>query len=124
MGLELAVAEEFRAHRRRSSPRRPGGSAVKPVDETFCERPACSWLTFLITPGSSPSRPGRPFRTWALVVLFDGIVLHQVLQRHHMLTSAGYPPDSVDNLDIKGFFYGVFHAITDVFVVLGLTLRW
>ena len=23
---------------------------------------------------------------------FDGIVLHQILQWHHMLTSAGYPP--------------------------------
>ena len=27
---------------------------------------------------------------------FDGIVLHQVLQWHHMVTSAGYPPDSLD----------------------------
>lgn len=25
----------------------------------------------------------------------DGIILHQVLQWHHMLTSAGYPPNSV-----------------------------
>jgi Predicted membrane protein (DUF2243) len=32
---------------------------------------------------------------------FDGIVLHQVLQWHHMLTSAGYPADSVPNLEIN-----------------------
>lgn len=27
---------------------------------------------------------------------FDGIVLHQVLQWHHMLSSAGFPPDSLE----------------------------
>jgi uncharacterized membrane protein len=32
---------------------------------------------------------------------FDGIVLHQILQWHHMLTSAGYPPTSVENLEIN-----------------------
>jgi uncharacterized membrane protein len=31
---------------------------------------------------------------------FDGILLHQVLQWHHMLTSAGYPADSVQNLGV------------------------
>lgn len=25
---------------------------------------------------------------------FDGIILHQVLQWHHMLTSAGFPPNT------------------------------
>ena len=39
---------------------------------------------------------------------FDGIVLHQVLQWHHMLTSAGYPPDSLENLEINTFFDGLF----------------
>ena len=29
---------------------------------------------------------------------FDGIVLHQILQWHHMLSSAGYPITSVENL--------------------------
>jgi uncharacterized membrane protein len=27
---------------------------------------------------------------------FDGIVLHQILQWRHMLTSADYPPNSVE----------------------------
>jgi Predicted membrane protein (DUF2243) len=31
---------------------------------------------------------------------FDGILLHQVLQWHHMLTSAGYPADSVHTLEL------------------------
>ena len=55
---------------------------------------------------------------------FDGIVLHQVLQWHHMLTSAGYPPDSVENLEVNTFFDGLFHLATYVFVVLGLAVLW
>lgn len=55
---------------------------------------------------------------------FDGIVLHQVLQWHHMLTSAGYPPDSVDNLRINTVADGLFHASTYAFVAAGLALLW
>jgi hypothetical protein len=33
---------------------------------------------------------------------FDGIVLHQILQWHHMATSAGYPADSLENLPQPG----------------------
>ena len=51
-------------------------------------------------------------------------MLHQVLQWHHMLTSAGYPPDSVENLEINTFFDGLFHAATYVFIVLGLVVLW
>lgn len=55
---------------------------------------------------------------------FDGIVFHQILQWHHMLTSAGYPPDSVANLKINTLWDGIFHASTYVFVVIGLALLW
>ena len=55
---------------------------------------------------------------------FDGIVLHQLLQWHHMLTSAGYPPDSVRNLEINTLWDGIFHASTYVFVALGLAILW
>ena len=55
---------------------------------------------------------------------FDGIVLHQILQWHHMITSAGYPADTVRNLEINTFFDGLFHASTYVFVVLGLIVLW
>ena len=55
---------------------------------------------------------------------FDGIVLHQLLQWHHMVTSAGYPPDTVENLKINTVFDGLFHAGTYVFVVIGLVLLW
>jgi uncharacterized membrane protein len=56
--------------------------------------------------------------------LFDGIVLHQILQWHHLVTSAGYPPDSVANLQVNTFWDGIFHAGTYVFTVLGLAVLW
>jgi uncharacterized membrane protein len=55
---------------------------------------------------------------------FDGIVLHQILQWHHMLTSAGYPGDSVANLRVNTLWDGLFHASTYVFVVAGLVILW
>lgn len=55
---------------------------------------------------------------------FDGIVLHQVLQWHHMATSAGFPPDSVRNLQWNTLFDGLFHAATYIFVVAGLAVLW
>lgn len=55
---------------------------------------------------------------------FDGIVLHQLLQWHHMLTSAGYPPDSLRNLQINILWDGIFHASTYIFVVSGLVILW
>ena len=61
---------------------------------------------------------------FALGGFFDGILLHQVLQWHHMLTSAGYPPDSVDNLRINTVADGLFHASTYAFVAAGLAVLW
>lgn len=55
---------------------------------------------------------------------FDGIILHQVLQWHHMVTSAGFPPDTVRNLQINTLFDGLFHASTYIFVVAGLVILW
>ena len=55
---------------------------------------------------------------------FDGIVLHQLLQWHHLLTSAGYPPDSVENLKVNTFWDGLFHALTYLFVAAGLAVLW
>lgn len=54
---------------------------------------------------------------------FDGIVLHQVLQWHHMLSS-WYPIDSIPNLELNTLWDGIFHSITYVFVVLGLFMLW
>jgi len=54
---------------------------------------------------------------------FDGIVLHQILQWHHMV-SARYPPDSLAHLKANTLGDGLFHAVTYVFVVIGLVLLW
>lgn len=59
----------------------------------------------------------------------DGIVFHQILQVHGML-SARYPrvdPDPlvvVRNLEINMFWDGVFHAFTWMMTCLGLWLLW
>ncbi len=55
---------------------------------------------------------------------FDGILLHQVLQWHHMVTSFGYPPTSVANLQFNTLLDGLFHLLTYIFVVIGLLLLW
>jgi uncharacterized membrane protein len=52
---------------------------------------------------------------------FDGIILHQVLQWHHMLTSAGFPADSVRNLEINVMWDGIFHMSTYLFTALACT---
>jgi uncharacterized membrane protein len=55
---------------------------------------------------------------------FDGIVFHQILQWHHMLTNAGYPPTSVANLNMNTLADGLFHAATYLFTLIGLTVLW
>jgi uncharacterized membrane protein len=54
---------------------------------------------------------------------FDGIVLHQILQWHHMV-SARYPPDSLAHLKANTLGDGLFHAATYVFVAIGVVLLW
>ncbi len=54
---------------------------------------------------------------------FDGVVLHQILQWHHML-SAHLPPDSVANLEINTLADGLFHASTWCLTVIGVFLLY
>jgi uncharacterized membrane protein len=54
---------------------------------------------------------------------FDGIVIHQILQWHHML-SAHTPPDTLANLELNTLADGLFHAATWIFTVIGLFLLW
>lgn len=55
---------------------------------------------------------------------FDGVVLHQILQWHHMLTSAGYADSTVAGLKINTLADGLFHAVTYSFTVGGLLVLW
>ena len=55
----------------------------------------------------------------------DGIVLHQILQWHHMLSSeGGYPKTTVAGLKENMLADGLFHAFTWVVVVGGLGVLW
>lgn len=54
---------------------------------------------------------------------FDGIVLHQLLQWHHMLSS-WYPVDTVENLKLNTLWDGIFHSSTYIFVLAGLFILW
>jgi uncharacterized membrane protein len=64
--------------------------------------------------------------------LVDGIVLHQILQWHHMLTSTDrdhvgvptYPASTVSGLEVNTLWDGLFHATTWIFVTVGLALLW
>ncbi len=50
---------------------------------------------------------------------FDGIVFHQILQWHHMISSPT-PPDTVANLQLNTLFDGLFHGATWVITLVGL----
>lgn len=74
---------------------------------------------------------GRRLR-WAGILLgiglggfFDGIVLHQLLQWHHILSNQGnYPVDTVAGLEVNVFWDGLFHVVTYIATAAGLFLLW
>jgi uncharacterized membrane protein len=59
----------------------------------------------------------------------DGILLHQLLQWHHMLSSTNadniglryYDPASVSGLEMNTVWDGLFHAVCWLFVLAGIT---
>ena len=53
----------------------------------------------------------------------DGIVLHQVLQWHHMLSSR-YPISTIEDLELNTLWDGIFHSSTYLFVAAGLFILW
>jgi len=70
-----------------------------------------------------------PLVTAALVLgigvggFIDGIVFHQLLQWHQMV-SAKLPPDSVTAKSVNMFWDGVFHMLMLVAVGIGIVLLW
>ena len=85
---------------------------------------------------STAARPGLALPGIVLGVglggFLDGIVLHQVLQWHHMLTStdtdrAGieyYPADTVHGLQMNTLWDGFFHVFTWLAVLIGLAVLY
>lgn len=78
----------------------------------------------VIVPSTRPLATAGIWFGLGLGGFFDGIVFHQILQWHHMLTSAGYPPISVANLEINTLADGLFHTLTYVFTLIGLVMLW
>ncbi|GAA2313974.1 DUF2243 domain-containing protein [Streptomyces kunmingensis] len=62
----------------------------------------------------------------------DGILLHQLLQWHHMLTSTDddrigvkyYPANTVSGMEMNTVWDGIFHAVCWVAVILGLGILY
>ena len=53
----------------------------------------------------------------------DGIVLHQILQWHNMLSNQ-LPPDNLVAAKVNMYWDGVFHAAVWVMTAVGLRLLW
>lgn len=53
----------------------------------------------------------------------DGILFHQILQLHNML-SARIPPDTLVNAKINMVWDGLFHALTWTSTTIALALLW
>ncbi len=99
-----AVPEDQKILRRRIAPRRKTRKGNKfPVRV----------LTIIVASGDQRRRRV----VW-------GTVLHQMLQWHHMATSAGYPADTVANLEINTLLDGLFHTSTYIMTGVGLGLLW
>jgi uncharacterized membrane protein len=54
---------------------------------------------------------------------FDGILLHQILQWHNMLSSVR-PPTDLANMKYNMVFDGLFHALTWLTTVIGIFKLW
>jgi len=51
----------------------------------------------------------------------DGILFHQILQSHNMLTGR-IPKDTIAHIEINMVWDGIFHAFTWIMTAVGLTL--
>jgi uncharacterized membrane protein len=55
----------------------------------------------------------------------DGIVLHQILQWHHLLTGTEeFPATTLEDLEVNTLWDGLFHLATLILVAAGLSLLW
>ncbi len=54
----------------------------------------------------------------------DGILLHQILQWHHLISSTGQSPGTVHGLEMNTLWDGLFHTFTWLAVLTGLGLLY
>ncbi len=53
----------------------------------------------------------------------DGIVLHQILQWHNMVSN-WYPPTTMETMSFNMVWDGVFHAFVWIVTLIGALLLW
>jgi uncharacterized membrane protein len=91
----------------------------------------------MATPTNTPRRVDRAAKVQVSIAmpcvllgvglggLFDGIVFHQILQWHHMLSSMqDHPVTTVPGLEANTLWDGLFHAATYVLIAIGLFMLW
>lgn len=114
----------------------PGAARVAGNPESG-EGEARMATTAVDTPGGRDADTARADRRWTAGGLLlglglggfvDGIVLHQILQWHHMLTDHGagaaFPASTVASLEHNTLGDGFFHLGTLAFVTAGLVVLW
>jgi len=86
-------------------------------------------MTTGVTPAAAASPHERRYIAGGLLLgvglggFVDGIVLHQLLQWHHMLTSTGdHPATTVAGLEVNTLWDGLFHVTAWIATLLGVLL--
>jgi uncharacterized membrane protein len=103
---------------------RPGTSAAMAVAHETGARTARQGAVRADEAVSRPRLPGILLGI-GLGGFVDGIVLHQILQWHHMLTGEGsHPATTVAGLETNTLWDGLFHATTWVAVAAGIWILW
>jgi uncharacterized membrane protein len=75
-----------------------------------------------VTGGAAPRAPAFVLGL-GLGAFIDGIVFHQILQWHHLLTDTGdHPGDTVSGLEANTLADGLFHLATWFLVAAGMLL--
>ena len=105
----------FALHGRRA--RRRGPPPTRPDEATTAPRVGHG------EPHVGPLISAGIFTGVGLGGFVDGIVLHQLLQWHNMLSSR-LPPDDLVSMKVNMMWDGMFHALTWVMTVVGLALLW
>ena len=86
--------------------------------------PHVGYLPPMSAHSEEPDRPPMPSKAAGLLYglgfggFVDGIVLHQILQWHHMVSHVeGYPTDTVAGLEANTLADGLFHVATWLFLL-------
>ncbi|WP_247728783.1 DUF2243 domain-containing protein [Halovivax limisalsi] len=90
-----------------------GGDGGQPADAT--------WLGF--SERSQPLVKAGVVLGIGLGGFVDGIVLHQILQVHHMVSSRVAPTD-LAGMEVNVLADGIFHAATYLFTIAGIVLLY